>query len=331
MADPAPPLLDMHCHCAGIGAGGSGCYLAPRLRHNWRLRFYLSAFDTSLNELQVRGDTWVIQRIADGLRQSRWIDGAIVLALDGVVDRHGQLDLDQTQIYIPNDYLAEALAPYPNLHLGASVHPARGDALARLHQAKRLGTRLIKWLPAIQHIDPAERRWIPFYETLAELDLPLLCHTGSEYAFPHRHQTLGDPQRLRLALEVGVKVIAAHAAAGGRTAGEPNLRRLSALMHAFPHLYADCSSLTQVNRLGALSRLRERPLIRERLLYGSDFPLINTPLVHPGWFLGRAPWHDIRDSLGLKSPWDRDLALKQALGLDAEQMHRVARSLRLDA
>jgi len=35
--EPIPiRIVDMHCHIAGIGAGGSDCFVSPRLRHNWR-------------------------------------------------------------------------------------------------------------------------------------------------------------------------------------------------------------------------------------------------------------------------------------------------------
>jgi len=32
--------VDTHCHLAGLGAGGSGCFVSPRLRHNWRFNIY---------------------------------------------------------------------------------------------------------------------------------------------------------------------------------------------------------------------------------------------------------------------------------------------------
>ena len=41
---PATPIVDLHCHVAGLGAGGSGCFVSPALRDNWRFDFYLGAF-----------------------------------------------------------------------------------------------------------------------------------------------------------------------------------------------------------------------------------------------------------------------------------------------
>ena len=78
-----------------------------------------------------------------------------------------------------------------------------------------------KWLPPIQHIDPANQRLVPFYLRLKELGLPLLSHTGSEHSFTRARNELGDPERLRLPLSLGVTVIAAHAAGSGRNQGKP--------------------------------------------------------------------------------------------------------------
>src|SRR5271170_2896688 len=55
--EPIPAgIVDMHCHIAGIGAGGSGCFVSPRLRHNWRFRVYLRSFGASRKEILKKGD-----------------------------------------------------------------------------------------------------------------------------------------------------------------------------------------------------------------------------------------------------------------------------------
>ena len=87
------------------------------------------------------------------------------------------------------------------------------------------GAVLLKWLPSVQGIDPADPRHRPFYRRLAELRLPLLSHTGAEESFTGADNALADPERLRLPLEEGVTVIAAHCAANGTSAGEPNSAR----------------------------------------------------------------------------------------------------------
>lgn len=311
-------VLDMHCHVAGIGAGGSGAFISERLRRNWRYRIYLRAFGVSEAELRQQGDALIVQRISARLAASSQVGAAVLLALDGVINAQGELDRERTETYIPNDFLAREVAKYPNLHFGASVNPYRRDALARLEQAKADGAVLLKWLPAIQHIDPADERLIPFYRKLVELELPLLTHAGDEHSFTGAAHHYGDPQKLRLPLELGVTVIVAHAATSGRNEGEENMQRLLPMFAEYPKLYTDISSLTQANKLGFLPKLLAAGVDPRRLLYGTDFPLINTGLTSP-WFslLHLGPGKSL-PLLKLDNPWDQDLQLKLAYGVDAE-------------
>ncbi|BCR03612.1 metal-dependent hydrolase [Desulfuromonas versatilis] len=328
------PVIDMHAHIAGIGAGGSGCYVSPGLRDNWRYAIYLKAFGVTREELEREGDRITFEKVSGALEASREVDGAVILALDGVVNEAGELDLERTEVYIPNEFVARETARYANLHFGASVNPYRRDALARLEQAKADGAVLVKWLPAIQRIDPSDPRLAPFYLKLKELDLPLLVHTGAERSFSRADHRLGDPQLLRQPLELGVTVIAAHVATTGRTDGETDFDRLLRLFPKYPSLYADISSLTQLNKLWYLPKVLEHPEIHDRLLYGTDFPLIETgllgvKLVSPWYFPFRLGWGQMRGISGIENPWDRDVALKQALGFGPGIFTRPASLLKI--
>ena len=48
-------ILDMHCHVAGIGAGGSGCFVSKELRNNFRFKIYMKAFGVTLAEAEEHG------------------------------------------------------------------------------------------------------------------------------------------------------------------------------------------------------------------------------------------------------------------------------------
>ena len=52
----AEPIFDMHCHTAGIGAGGSGCFVSKELRNNFRFNIYLKAFGVTLAEVEAKPD-----------------------------------------------------------------------------------------------------------------------------------------------------------------------------------------------------------------------------------------------------------------------------------
>ena len=215
-------------------------------------------------------------RISESLAQSKYVSRAVLLALDGVVDADGNLDTNRTEVYVPNEFVAEMAARHTNLLFGASVNPYRRDALARLEWAKAHGAVLVKWIPPIMDIDPADPRLIPFYKKMAELKLPLLSHTGKEKSFSRADEELGDPEKLRLPLSLGVTVVAAHIASSEKYHGERGPDRLARLMREYPNLYTDISALTQINRPGSLKEALTRPEFSGRLVYGTDFPLINT-------------------------------------------------------
>jgi predicted TIM-barrel fold metal-dependent hydrolase len=326
---PKTPLLDMHCHVAGIGAGNSGCFVSERLLKSWKLRFYLRSFGTSLEELREQGDLAGGARLSRALEEAAYVRRAVILAMDGPLDHAGELDRAATEFYVPNDFVASLCAQHRNLLFGASVNPHRKDALERLDDVVTRGACLLKWLPSIQNIDPGEEKLVSFYKRLVELGLPLLTHTGSESSFTRANDELADPGRLRLPLEVGVVVVAAHAAWPGRYRGERAVDRLARMMREFPRLYADISSLTQLNKHGALREILRRPEFHGRLVYGTDFPLVNMPIVSPWYFPRELGPRKVIEIRRIRNPWDRDALLKQSLGVPADVFTRAEEILRL--
>jgi len=316
-------IIDIHCHTAGIGAGESGCFVSPALMQSWKYRIYLRAFGVTEQELRREGDALVLRRVSENLAKSQRVAAAVILAMDGVVGEDGELDRFRTEIFIPNEFIAAETRRYPNLLFGASINPLRRDAVKRLEQAAVSGAVLIKWLPSIQHIDPADQRLCPFYLKLKELGLPLLTHTGTESSFTRTRDELGDPERLRLPLSLGVTVIAAHAASNGKNQGESNHRRFLRLCGEYPNLYADISALTQLNRLGHLQRILKHKDLHSRLLYGSDMPLLNTGIVSPFAFPTCLSPGCMLGIARIANPWDRDVALKEALGVGEDILLNV--------
>ncbi len=323
-ADGAAGYIDMHVHAACIGTGGSGCFISEWMRSGYKFNFYLKAFDVTLEELEREGDIVVLRKLSDKIAKSRSVSKAVVLAMDGAVDKHGALDRERTQFYVPNEYLGPALAVYDNLLFGASINPYRKDALDRLEQAKSQGAVLVKWIPGIMHINPADESLIPFYDRLRDLDLPLLTHAGDERSFGDSNDELGDPLLLELPLQRGVTVIAAHVASMGTIQGEMNFKRLLRLFEKYDNLYADISALTQINRLGYLRRTLERPDLHSRLLYGSDWPLQFFPLVSPWYQVPNVPVSELKSIAALDNQWDKDVALKKAMGVPPEVFLRSA-------
>jgi predicted TIM-barrel fold metal-dependent hydrolase len=316
-------IVDMHCHIAGIGAGDSGCFISPKLRDNWRFSIYLRAFGVTKAEVLEKGDGVIGDKISASLAQSRFVSKAVILAMDGVVDADGLLDTNRTEVYFPNEFVASLCERHTNLLFGASVNPYRPDAIDRLVWAKAHGAVLVKWIPPIMDINPDDPKLEPFYRKLVELNLPLLCHTGEEKSFSHANDQLGDPENLRLPLSLGVKVIAAHIASSETFEGERGPDRLARLMREFPNLYSDISALTDINKPGYLREALTKPEFAGRLLYGTDFPLINTALDSP-WYWFRLSLRQKWQIWRTKNPWDRDVLTKHHLGVPAETFARPA-------
>jgi predicted TIM-barrel fold metal-dependent hydrolase len=317
--EPLPAgIVDMHCHVAGIGAGGSGCFISAELRKSWKFGIYLRSFGVSEKELNEKGDRLVPDRISELLAEGKYVRKAVILALDGVIGEDGSLDAKRTQVYVPNEFVADAAARHANLLFGASVNPYRKDALERLAWAEDNRAVLIKWIPSIMEIDPADPRLEPFYRKLAQLGLPLLTHAGKESSFFASADEYCDPEKLRLPLSLGVKVIAAHIASTGEYGGEDSTARLVQMMREYPNLYSDISSLTQLNKRFYLQTALMQPEFSGRLVYGSDYPLINTALVSPWYYFLRLRPGQMYSISRTRNPWDADVLLKHDLGTPAD-------------
>ncbi len=306
--------IDLHVHIAGLGNKGSGAFINEGMRSSVRYPVYLHAFGVTEEALETHGDVFLIDKIAASIAASKRVSKAVILAMDGVIE-DGRLVEDKTQIFVPNTFVADATARHDELLFGASVNPNRTDAIERLRDARRRGAVLVKWLPNIMHIDPADRAFIPFYEELIRLDLPLLTHAGQERSFETAIDAYGDPERLRLPLSLGVKVIAAHIASTGVTDGIGNFERLLAMFEQYPNLRADISSLTQVNKLGFLHRAMQREDIIDQLVFGTDWPLQFFPLVSPYYHANHIDISRARAIAAIDNAWDRDIAIKEAYGV----------------
>jgi len=312
---PQSGIVDIHCHVACLDER-NGCFVADSLRQNFRFPIYLRAMGTSVAELKEKGDGIVAEHIDQQIMASEYVSKAVILAMDGVVDRTtGLLNRHATTLYVPNSFVAKQAKKHASLLFGASVNPYRKDALSRLEMVKKQGAVLIKWIPSIMDIDPSDKALKAFYLKMIALDLPLLTHTGQEKSFTSANNALADPKRLILPLDLGVTVIAAHIATTGENEGESDFERILPMFNAYPNLYADISSLTQINKLGYLNRALQHSDIISHLIYGTDWPLQFSPLVSPWYFALNLSFADMWRLSRVDNVWDRDVALKQALGV----------------
>jgi uncharacterized protein len=291
--DPAK-VWDCHAHLFGNGRTGGGIYLNPgfdrpsTLAGKVRRAMFFNA--ACGGEDEERLDTAVVERLAHLADEFPPGVKVMLLAFDFTHDPDGRRREDLTTFAVPDAYAAGVARARPDrFEWIASVHPYRRDALVALGAAKSSGARAVKWLPQTMAIDLAHPRCREFYGELRRLGLPLVVHVGEEQAVEGaaRHE-LGNPLSLRVPLEAGVKVVAAHCASLGESpdldanpdpALAPKARNFDLFARLMREdrfaglLYGDLSAVTQANRAAVVPEILEKASWHGRLLNGTDYPL----------------------------------------------------------
>lgn len=282
-------IVDYHVHVVGTDTEETQNFVHPGFL-SWRhpflylfSRFFQNAF--AIRDVE-HADEQMLVRLKS-LAQ-RATGKFCLLAFDGYYDDNGVLNKKKTYFYVSNEYTYQVASKQRDLFIPAmSVHPYRDDALDELEKWAENGIRLVKWLPNVMGMNPADKRCLPFYRKMQELGLILLTHTGHESAIPIvTHQEFGNPLLLRSALDEGVKVIMAHSATCGknRDLDHPTKKRvrnfdlflrMAEEVRYEKLLFGDISAVTLLDRMHYLDRLIEasRGVLAGRLVNGSDYPM----------------------------------------------------------
>lgn len=312
-------LIDCHVHLAALPDGDNGCYISPKMLKSPLFRFLLWKHQLSPEKPREANQKYLDDLLTE-LRASRHVQKAVILGMDGVYDQNGRLNQAQTDFLISNDYVLKTARDYPNEFLaGVSINPQRRDAVEEVHRCADAGAALVKVLPNAQQFDPANSKYKPFYRALAERKLPFLSHVGYEFSLIGKDQSVGDPDRLRVALDEGATVIAAHACSYGLMLYEKFLPTFQDLAKRYPHFYADISALTLPNRFRMLLHLRQHPEVHERLLFGTDYPLSVFHFV--AW--GRVAFGTLRKMIRTKNRFDRQVAVCNGLKISFRSLGDV--------
>ncbi|TKB70347.1 MAG: metal-dependent hydrolase [Nitrospira sp.] len=308
---PTKSLIDCHVHLAALPDGDNGCYISPTLLRSPLFRFLLWKQDLSPTEPRKTNQRYLDHLLTE-LRASHYVSQAVLLGMDGFYDQAGLLNRQHTDFLVSNDYVFKTVQAHPDVFLaGPSINPQRKDAIDEVHRCADAGAVLIKVLPNAQHFNPADPKYILFYRALAQRKLPFLSHVGYEFSLIGKDQSLGDPDRLRLALDEGVTVIAAHACSYGLMLYEKFLPTFQELARRYPHFYADISALTQPHRLKMLLHLRHYPELHSRLLFGTDYPLSVFHLA--AW--GRVGFGRLWNMIRTRNRFDRQVEVCNGLRL----------------
>ena len=321
-------VVDIHLHLVGESES-NGCFVSSRSRRSVQYKFLRKFLDIDNKSSPDEQDRQYVQMLRKQVESLPFNYYGILLAMDGIYNEKGEMDYDRTPFYIPNEYLFKVCHESERFYPGASVNPNRKDALEELEKVVGNGAVLIKWLPNSQNINPSDSRHIPFYRMLAKHNIPLLAHGGKEHTVPVTDQSLGNPDLLAIPLEEGVTVISAHCADSGGDRQGSYFERFLKLLDKYPNLYGDISSLTFLHKTFKLRYFLNHPSLFSRLFYGSDFPLVSTPMISSLYFLGKLSLKEMINIESIDNDLEKNLQIVRTLGIPDDCFSRGKKLLKM--
>ncbi|HEY5909555.1 MAG TPA: amidohydrolase family protein [Verrucomicrobiae bacterium] len=316
------PLVDMHVHLFGV-LEKNGCWLSKTQSEHWTHPFFMKLLGLDGQEDQ---DEVYVQRLVAMLRGSS-LNRCVLQAWDGRVDGHGKVDREATTtLLVPNDYMFRIVRRYPDLFIPcASINPYRVDALDELARCAELGARMVKIHPPTMDVDPNKLPLKDFYRLCQARRVLVMVHTGNEHGADIVGLHNCDPIKLRLALDEGCTVIAAHAGTGQFYDRERHFASFVKLIERYPNLYCDNSVMAAMLRWRNVPEMLAHAGVLERMVHGGDFPFPPNGLAY--W--NRLPPRLTARLAEEKNLFERDVQLKLALGIPQSVFERGARLLGL--
>lgn len=296
-------IYDMHLHNLGYDEGN---YLNPKSSAH-----KVAPFGDYLTFMTLRYAAGMSSPISSTQNARRRIQlytehfpklCAIILPVHPAILEDGTLDWQNTGSYLDNDAAIQTAFNFSNTSSeiipAISVHPFDKKWREKLHWAHSIGIRLVKWMPP-QSIPPDSELLNPYYQTLKDLNMVIVAHSGPEHTIPTNKENMhwadfGNPLRFRNALQMGVNVILAHCGHKDkiidlddphlnkvpghelffRLAREAHQKNLSGEWEG--KLYGDLAAVTTHYGTQFIKQLllytQEDGV---RLIYGSDYPFTN--------------------------------------------------------
>jgi predicted TIM-barrel fold metal-dependent hydrolase len=273
-------IIDIHVHFGAPYDPASGCYWSETFEKTAAYWFMKLMSGSLFKKLTI---AHIEKKLLEIINDSKQVDKCVLLAMDKVYDENGNPKDNETHLYVPNTYIKTMSENNTRVLFGASVHPYKTNWKNELENCIHNGACLCKWIPSSQQIDPTNNKCIPFYQALADHDLPLLVHCGPEYAIPTSNKNyieMNNPKYLRSALNMGVTVIIAHCSLPYLNMLDIEYQDdLAEFYKLFEDaqtnnwkLYSDVSALATPLRSSYIPDVK-RKIPHEKLLFGSDYPL----------------------------------------------------------
>jgi len=310
--------IDAHAHLVAMDRKNHKSFISDRQRKSLMYKYLIHKLGINSKTTDEEADIIYADNFARLVKEARYLDKAVLFAMDGRYDDSGALD-PSTDMFVSNDWAIEVCRRYPDeFLLGASIHPARPDALDELDRCAASGAVCVKWIPPSQDIDPSNPKYGKFYERMKQHNLVLSSHTGYEHSLSALNQSLGDPKRLRLPLEMGLRVVAGHAGTSGWQNKVEYFPNFAAMVQEFEDLYGDTAAVTDLYRAPYRKRLLNTPVVKDRIIQGTDYPVPPQPTV---WPIAIGPVESVKLQF-IKNPLDRDYLAKKAAGFPEEHFLR---------
>ncbi len=266
--------MTIDCHVHFISDNRSeGSFVSRQFKTSLTYRILASQLGVDIRMSEPEQERTYLTVLRRQLYQSKFVNYAVLLGLDATYSDAGEFLPDRTPIKTSNKTVMRLAHDYSEFLPGISVHPYREDAVDKIEELAEAGAVLCKWVPNTQNIDGTDPRCRRVYRTLVKHQLPLLTHCGREHTLPTVDQSLGEPTRMQVALESGVKVILAHGGSSTLQDAIPTVNATFRLMDRFENCYADLSALLAPGRVKVLRYWLTRPEYHSRLLFGTDYPV----------------------------------------------------------
>lgn len=193
---------------------------------------------------------------------------------------------------VTNDYVASLVERFPERFIGfASVDPHKGEAaVAELDRAVGdLGLKGLKLHPVAQDFRPDDQRFYPVFARAAELDIPVLLHTGNTGLGAGTPGGMG--MKLERARPIYLDTLAADFPELTIIGAHPSWPWQDEMIMVALHkknVYIDLSGWSP--KYFPESLVREmKGRLQDKVLFGTDYPFIT----HSRWF-------EAFDSLGVE-------------------------------
>jgi predicted TIM-barrel fold metal-dependent hydrolase len=188
------------------------------------------------------------------------VDKSVIVAVDA-----------KPYMHIPNHLIYDATQRFPDRFIGfASVDPREGKAAESqlVEAAEKMNMKGLKLIPHLLQMYPNDRRFYALYEIAQEKGLPVLFHSGTAF---HKHIKIKYSHPIYLddvACDFPfLKIIIAHF-------GFPWYPESLALVHRHDFVYFNIAGW-RPRYLPEMVIRYMNGLLSEKVLFGSDFPLIS--------------------------------------------------------